>query len=414
MIKKIVSTILACVVILSANATATANDVYKYDLNGDGVFDVQDITYLQIAIANGDELDSKADFDFSGRVDVNDVTTAQKLIYKINDITPEFNLTSNSISKLNLKSDYSSVEKEYPNNAYHPKVIDMGEKWNGYRFWLSYTPYPKGNDKYENPHIVASNDLVNFSEVKFNHGMPKNYKAGVRFNSDSELVYNPDKNRLELFWRYTDYEANYMALYMRYSYDGDKWSDATVAYETNNRKKYDMVSPAIVYENGTYKLWYVSGYKVWYREWKNNAWTESVATSMSYSTTTYTWHIDVEKINGQYELLACSTTDKSDRKHMNLYYTTSADGYNWNEAEVVLKPSSDSSAWDGGGLYRSAFIYTNGNYIVLYSGRNDSGDFGTGLVFGESMSSLKGTDLDFIGDSQASSQKLWNYINKDF
>ena len=29
-----------------------------------------------------------------------------------------------------------------------------------------------------------------------------------------------------------------------------------------------MVSPAIVYENGTYGLWYVNGYKVWYKEYK--------------------------------------------------------------------------------------------------------------------------------------------------
>lgn len=75
----------------------------------------------------------------------------------------------------------------------------MGKKWNGYRYWLSYTPYPNGNDKYENPTIVGSNDLINYSEIKFCEGIRDDYKAGVRFNSDSELVYNPDKNRLELF-----------------------------------------------------------------------------------------------------------------------------------------------------------------------------------------------------------------------
>ena len=97
---------------------------------------------------------------------------------------------------------------------------------------------------------------------------------------------------------------------------------------------------------------------------------------------------------------------------MSLYYAVSADGFKWSTAEKVLNPSSDSSAWDGGGLYRSAFIYTNDNYIVLYSGRNDNGDFGTGLVFGDSMNKLQGTDLDFIGNPKTSADKLWKFINQ--
>ncbi len=413
MFKKIIAVLLAAAAaVASVCFTAAAADTQIYDLNGDGKFDVQDVTYLQIAIANGTELDSSADFDRSGEINVNDVTYAQYLIFEQSNYKPDFNFQANSKSKLNLKSDYKSVEKNYPNSAYHPKVIDMGEKWNGYRFWLSYTPYPAANDKYENPHIVASNDLINFTDVKFNHGMPKNYKAGVRYNSDSELVYNSDKNRLELFWRYTDYEKNYMALYMRYSYDGDRWSAATKAYETNNREKDDMISPSIVYENGIYKVWYVSGYKLMYKEYKNDKWTKGKETAISYAVPTYTWHLDVEKINGRYELLACSTTNKSDRRHMSLYYSTSEDGLNWSEAEKVLEPSSDPTNWDGGGLYRPAFIYTNGYYIVLYSARNDNEDFGTGLVFGKTMDSLMGTDLDFINDSENSAKKLWKYLNK--
>lgn len=79
----------------------------------------------------------------------------------------DFNFSSNSISKLNLINSDSTIESYYPNNAYHPKLIDMGKEWNGYRFWLSYTPYPSGNDYYENPQIVGTNDLINYSEVKF-------------------------------------------------------------------------------------------------------------------------------------------------------------------------------------------------------------------------------------------------------
>lgn len=410
--KKLVSAALAVVAVSSAAITVSAKDISKYDLNGDGIFDVRDATYMQEALANGEALDSKADFDKSGYVNVNDVTYAQNIINGSFYIEPEFKLQSNSKSKLNLTSVYGGQEKKYPNSAYHPKIVDMGSKWHGYRYWISYTPYPKAIDKYENPTIVGSNDLINYSEIKFCEGIPNDYKANVRYNSDSELVYNSDKNRLELFWRYTDFEKDYMALYMRYSYDGSKWSGRNAVFETYNKNSEDMISPTIVYENGTYKVWYVKGYKVWYKELKNGEWSQPAVTNLPYSVTTYTWHIDVEKINGRYELMACATTNKSDRRHMSLYYTTSTDGKNWNTAQVVLKPSSNPTDWDGGGLYRSAFIYTNGNYIVFYSGRNDAEDFGTGLAFGESMTNLKGTDLDFINDSTDSSEKLWKYINQ--
>ena len=40
--------------------------------------------------------------------------------------------------RLNIISSYGDKE------AYHPKVIAFKEKWNGYKYWMSFTPYPKG------------------------------------------------------------------------------------------------------------------------------------------------------------------------------------------------------------------------------------------------------------------------------
>ena len=291
---------------------------------------------------------------------------------------PQFNFYSNSVSKLNLINSDSYIESYYPNNAYHPKLVDMGKEWNGYRFWLSYTPYPSGNDYYENPQIVGTNDLINYSEVKFTEPPLANYKKSVRYNSDSHLVYNEELDRLELFWRYTDYDTDYMALYMRYSYDGDNWSDKLVYFETYEKEKYDMVSPAIIRDDGA-----------------------------------YVWHPDVIKTNRGYELLACATTDKKDRKHMNLYFSASEDGLSWETAMKVASPSDDYTAWDGGGLYRPSFIYADNHYIVMYSARNDYDDFGTGLLVGRNMFNLHGTDLDYINNGQADAPLLWDYLNKD-
>lgn len=325
----------------------------------------------------------------------------------------DFNFSSNSISKLNLINSDSTIESYYPNNAYHPKLIDMGKEWNGYRFWLSYTPYPSGNDYYENPQIVGTNDLINYSEVKFTEPPLANYKKSVRYNSDSHLVYNKELDRLELFWRYTDYDTDYMALYMRYSYDGDNWSDKLVYFETYEKEKYDMVSPAIIRDDGAYKVWYVCHYQLYYRELRNGVWSQPQPTDLTFEDGAYVWHPDVIKTNRGYELLACATTNKKDRKHMNLYFSASEDGLSWETAMKVASPSEDYTAWDGGGLYRPSFIYANNHYIVMYSARNDYDDFGTGLLVGRNMFNLHGTDLDYINNGQADAPLLWDYLNND-
>lgn len=325
---------------------------------------------------------------------------------------PNFNFQRTSKSKLPLISGYENIEKTQPYSGYHPKIIDMGEDgWNNYRYWVSYTPYPSGIDYYENAHVIASNDLINYSEIKHFEQPLNDHKKSIRFNSDSHLVYNNDLNRMELFWRYTDYDVDYMALYMKYTYDGVNWSEAETFYMTFDMTNLDMVSPAIIYENGIYKIWYVKSHSVFYREYSNGIFSEPTKTNLQYENNARTWHLDVIKTENGYELLTCATLDLNDRKHMNLYYTTSPDGMNWNTALCVLEPSGNESNWDGGGLYRSSFIYSDGIYYVFYGGRNDSKNMGTGLVFGKDMYNLYGTDLDYIKNGPESAIKFWKFIN---
>lgn len=328
-----------------------------------------------------------------------------------------FELTKNSPSKLNLRCSDEYQEECYPNSAYHPKALDLGKDgWNGYRYWLSYTPYPYGSDEYENPHIVASNDLINYSEIKFSQPVLPNYKKGVRFNSDSHLVFNDDLNRLEIIWRYADYDIDYASLLMSYSYDGNNWSEPQTFFETYDRKKEDMVSAAVLYENGTYKVWYVNAYKVKYRELKDGKWSKIRMCDLPYENGEFTWHIDLIENGGKYEILTCATTDKQDRKHMKLYYAQSDDGLHYNTAKKVLEPTGNNSDWDGNGLYRSTLMYSDGMYYVLYGGRNDAKDFGVGLLFGKDMYNLYGTNCDYVNDGVNSAQRFRKFVDqyKDF
>lgn len=83
--KQIIAVILsAAAVISTAMVSVSAQDLQGYDLNGDGKFDVVDVTYLQINISGDGQLTDEqkkiADYNNDGKIDVQDVTTAQMLI----------------------------------------------------------------------------------------------------------------------------------------------------------------------------------------------------------------------------------------------------------------------------------------------------------------------------------------------
>lgn len=84
-LKQIIAVMLAATAVAAtAIVSASALDTQKHDLNDDGRFDVQDVTYLQIKIAGDGELTDNqkkiADYNNDGKIDVQDVTSAQILI----------------------------------------------------------------------------------------------------------------------------------------------------------------------------------------------------------------------------------------------------------------------------------------------------------------------------------------------
>lgn len=116
-------------------------------------------------------------------------------------------------------------------NVTHPSVVDMGRKWNGYRWWLADTPYPGGDDDYENPSIWGSNDRVNW-EVPSGLTNPIDPWPGgeegrplTAFNSDPELVWDPDGGRMVCYWRDADSPTPpSLDFYAATSTDGHTWT----------------------------------------------------------------------------------------------------------------------------------------------------------------------------------------------
>ncbi len=279
------------------------------------------------------------------------------------------------------------------NQGYHPKVVAFEKQWNGYKYWMAFTPYPNGNELEENPVINASNDMIEWVEPE---GLtnPLDIPVDVskeKYNSDTHLLYNPDKEQLEVFWRYVNDTDNEVTIYMMTSKDGINWTKKEEFLKSDDRKSKDYVSPAIVYDNGTYKVWYVDKKKVNYLEKKDDKVSKSKVISIPYTDNHKTWHLDViyNKDKDQYEMITCAYENINIRSNMNLYYTYSKDNKKWSKPVIVMRPSTDLTNWDSQGLYRSALLYENGKYYLFYSGHDEDMNVGVGLMQGENIKKLK-------------------------
>ena len=314
--------------------------------------------------------------------------------------------------QLNIMSVYGDVE------AYHPKVLNFENEWNGYKYWMCYTPYPQGDDSKENPHIAASNDLVNWEipkglinplDERVNDNEPKQY------NSDAHLVYNDDLNRIECYWRLVDDVNNKAIIYRSYTEDGVRFSDKEVALISNDRQKHDYVSPAIIYEDNIYKMWYIDkNNTLKYEESKNGIeWTEPLIIDFKYEDTKQkTWHIDVIHTEKGYELISVAYEKWATHNEMKLYYSYSEDEIkNWRPAVEILSPTEGTSYWDNRGIYRSSIIYEDGMYVLYYSGTNRNLHHGIGIMYGKNIEELNRVNTDFTNEKEI--EKLVKKINRE-
>lgn len=323
-----------------------------------------------------------------------DINKELKTINVNSNIQKEIDvITSHSKYRLNIKSVYGDIE------AYHPKVIYFKDKWHGYKYWMAYTPYPNGNDKKENPHIMVSNDMINWISPSENVNPldePEEPILFKRYNSDAVIVYNDDLDILECYWRYVDDIENKAIMYKTTSTDGINWTPKKEFMISNDRNKFDFLSPAIIYEDELYKIWYVD---------KNNTlkYTETTdginfkeerIINIECDETIKIWHLDVEKTDKGYEIIFVAYPDYSLYRYMDLYYTKSTDNINYEKAIKILEPSINKEAWDSQGIYKSSLIYVDDIYYIFYSAHNETIK-GTGILFGQNIKNLYGTNIDY-------------------
>lgn len=238
-------------------------------------------------------------------------------------------------------------------NVGHPSVVFAPQGWNGYRYWMAFTPFP--DDTRENPSIVVSQDgiqwrvpdgarnpVVSAEEVR---------RAGYRYNSDPELVLTADGQML-LYYRPFSGGGN-EAIFCKRSQDGVTWSSGRMVL-ANGVARYPagLLSPAVEMDaNGVLVMWTVNGLNLGRRIVERRTSREGLHWSRPerchIPAGVNPWHIDVAPGDDRYHMLV------SDRSR--LFYWTSEDGRTWtgNRTGAVAR---SGTAHDARGHYRSTFV----------------------------------------------------------
>lgn len=239
----------------------------------------------------------------------------------------------------------------------HPSVVDMGPGgWRGYRYWLADTPYAPipgnpsaGDNQTENPAIWAGHAPDAF-EVPTGTVNPLSPAPGmlVGFHSDTDLVYDPEGDRMIMYFRRALFVGGDTEIYIRalVCEDGISWVDEGVVLEVPLNG--GRLSPAVLREaDGTWSMW-VWGDAVTVVRYSApdplGPWTDPTDVTLD-SAPLLGWHGDVIHDGTRY-LMAYSNRDLTEFRG-----AWSTDGIHWTPSRTPVLMERRLDDWETS-LYR--------------------------------------------------------------
>lgn len=279
----------------------------------------------------------------------------------------------------------------------HPKVLYFPNRLFGHKYWMAYTPYPNANAYYENPCIAYSDDGYRFMNIDGNPIDEPTTDRTKTYYSDTHLVYRSDTGVLECWYRLANENDMTETFYRMTTTDGFNWGDKRLLKTINSGNSISkFLSPAVIWEDGIYKIWTVNYSDNHIEYWEANAdvstfkWKKNITMTFSSDGETHRiWHIDVEKIDGVYVLVAM--TRQSGTRHWPLYISTSADNETWETPWLAIK-YGDTDKWDSR-IYRSCIVEVDGVYRIYYSAYDTSNKYHTAISESSDLHHFVGRDV---------------------
>ena len=283
------------------------------------------------------------------------------------------------------------------NQPTHPSVIDMGQEWNGFRYWMAYSPYPYADGAEENPCVCVSNDMYHwltpdglYNPIAFNE------ETACDELKDPHIVYNDDLNSLEVWYlgriNSTIKSGGTLLLFRKTSSDGVHWSEYEVMKELSG-----YLSPSIVYENGKYKLWAIqqstsenSGALAYLESSDGKTWSNTAKCIFGdHPELQEIWHGAVSH-DDKYRFVFIEASSKSNA----ILYTESSDGLSWQEPTKIVQKEN---FWEG--FYRPCILYSDNRYYCIYGVISQDNEWYLSMSTGDSPDDIYGISVQDVGGS---------------
>lgn len=281
----------------------------------------------------------------------------------------------------------------------HPKVIYFSEPWCGYRWWMAYTPYPKGDIRAENPCICVSEDGLSW-EAPAGLSNPLVPSPSTGYNSDTHLVYNPVNDTMECWWRDVNTSTCNDRFLRVVSSDGVTWTDPEIVH--NPQTGLFHLSPAISVVDGAYYMLYCDAQHVIMRRSLAVApdieWTSPTSLPIEWGSLR-PWHLDMTvNPDGTIEMVVCAFAEGGNNNSADLYYiiydpTTGTATL----PELILARSENTQYITNRSIYRSSLVKNESGYWLYYSCIDRYWNRYIGLARGLTLQSLKFISSDVNG-----------------
>lgn len=310
-------------------------------------------------------------------------------------------LANHNQSPLNIKTFDGS------NSPYHPSVLYKENGFAGYDYIMSETPFylslpndgENYRDQFECPSIHFSNDGIHWVETIPNpiSTLTDEQRNNRDYYSDPDLIMTPVG--IECWYRlnrrYGDiHKQDNISLLRKKSKDGITWSDEEeiinlgVMGESTALGKI-VISPAVIYDEGKYKLWFVDNISpsktcarnICYAECDTHLtkWECCEKIKMNGSDIS-PWHIHVFKDKNFFWLTVY------DKNNISLWKGMSETNFSF--IRTLLHPSKSIGSFFSHSLYRACLVKINDGKYRLYFSGNDVFKTYIGIMEGDSPENL--------------------------
>jgi hypothetical protein len=253
----------------------------------------------------------------------------------------------------------------------HPDAVVFPGRWQGRRYWLSGTPYPGGNPKHENPSIYHGR-MSNEMRVPLGVTNPIIPAPMFGYLSDPDLVHDPDRDELRMYYRSTSGPDD--SIFLTTSRDGVLWSPPRLVLSAG---RHSLISPSVVRESATsWRMWTVNASSMGCLSASNDlllqqrrssdgiTWSApQVMTLMVPGRVPWHWDVQYVPAKSEYWALIAAYPDGTTCSHTAVYFARSVDGTTWNVSPTPLLAPGDLEPLRDL-VYRSSFHYHAGSDAV--------------------------------------------------